>query len=515
MSQPSGRTMYLAVLVSVFLVPVQGPPQHGKHDQAEEQNIGNQVWSALTQNNWTARDIDCSKKDYYPVRANLCCRKCPAGTYVADSCKTLYTRGNCQPCTKGEDYTEYPNGLDSCLACHSCREDQEVVSPCSAQNNTVCQCKAGKFCSPEQSCEICRKCRTSCPEGQTVKTACTPTSDTVCEIKISPARRPSAGEIAAIVLVISLVIGCVMFLLACYWKKIECCKATGNSQANGCRNQCQALAVLSRLQSKFGNGVHQDAEQRADCDRTLKEVATESNHDSATTNHENEHNGRTRDPTSRSTGTNSVQDIRSAATTGEKLANDLSQDQDERMNLLPGSSTRFVQSSPGMTSGSVSDPLLGKPQLKPQMGILSPPHARAEASCTGDASLSHSFSTQPGEQSPVQCKESPHPFQLVEELSQSKDLSQYFPYVLDDVPIRKFKEFMRKLQLTENEIDEAERNNANNIREGHYQMLCIWSQKQGKKASITFLLQTLCDMELVKAANDIYQCIVSHGTKVH
>ncbi|GCC43690.1 hypothetical protein chiPu_0027875, partial [Chiloscyllium punctatum] len=65
-----------------------------------------------------------------------------------------------------------------------------------------------------------------CPEGQTVKTACTPTSDTVCEIKISPARRPSAGEIAAIVLVISLVIGCVMFLLACYWKKIECCKAT-------------------------------------------------------------------------------------------------------------------------------------------------------------------------------------------------------------------------------------------------------------------------------------------------
>ncbi|XP_060712573.1 tumor necrosis factor receptor superfamily member 21-like [Hemiscyllium ocellatum] len=504
--------MYLAVLVSVFLVPVRGLPQHGKHDQAEEQNLGNQARSALTQNNWTAQDIDYSKKDYYPVRADLFCLKCPAGTYVADSCMTPFTRGKCLPCTEGEDYTEYPNGLGSCLPCHSCREDQEVVSPCSAQSNTVCQCNTGTFCSQEQSCEICRKCRTSCPEGQTVKTACTPTSDIVCEEKISPARSLSAGEIVAIVSIIPVVIGCV--LLAWYSKKLECCKVTGNSQANGCRNQWPALAVLSMLQSKFGNGVHQEAEQRADCDRTLNEVVTDSNHDSATTGHENEHGSRTRDPSSRSTGTSSV-DMRSTATTGEKVADDLSQDQDERMSLLPGSSTRFVQSSPGTTSGSMSDSLLGKPQLKPQMGIFSPPHARAEASCPGNASLSHPFSTQPEEQSPVQCKESPHPFQLAEELSQSKDLSQYFPYFLDYVPIRRFKEFMRKLQLTENEIDEAERNNANNIREGHYQMLRIWSQKQGKKASITFLLQTLCDMELVKAANDIYQCIVSHGTKVH
>ncbi|NXT83643.1 TNR23 factor, partial [Zapornia atra] len=79
------------------------------------------------------------------------------GTYVAQHCSIPHSRGKCSPCTQGETYTGHENGLEECLLCRQCREDEITVGPCTVTHDTECQCKQGYFCPPE-GCEACQKC---------------------------------------------------------------------------------------------------------------------------------------------------------------------------------------------------------------------------------------------------------------------------------------------------------------------------------------------------------------------
>ncbi|NXV76480.1 TNR22 factor, partial [Atlantisia rogersi] len=81
------------------------------------------------------------------------------GTYVAQHCSVPHARGKCSPCTRGETYTAHENGLEECLLCRQCREDQVTVEPCTVTHDTKCQCKQGYFCSSEV-CEVCQQCST-------------------------------------------------------------------------------------------------------------------------------------------------------------------------------------------------------------------------------------------------------------------------------------------------------------------------------------------------------------------
>ncbi|KFV43708.1 Tumor necrosis factor receptor superfamily member 10B, partial [Gavia stellata] len=79
------------------------------------------------------------------------------GTYVAQHCSAPHVRGRCVPCTEGEGYTAYENGLEGCLLCRQCKEDQITLRPCTLMHDTECQCKQGYFC-PAEGCEICQRC---------------------------------------------------------------------------------------------------------------------------------------------------------------------------------------------------------------------------------------------------------------------------------------------------------------------------------------------------------------------
>ncbi|XP_051496886.1 tumor necrosis factor receptor superfamily member 10B-like isoform X2 [Apus apus] len=119
-------------------------------------------------------------EDFYQVQdSHLYCRKCPAGTYVAEHCKEQNGSSKCLPCKKDE-YIEYPNDFPKCLGCQTCREDQVELSPCRATSNTQCVCRNGTFCSPDHPCEMCQKCRPRCPEGEVELAPCTPHSDRRC-----------------------------------------------------------------------------------------------------------------------------------------------------------------------------------------------------------------------------------------------------------------------------------------------------------------------------------------------
>ncbi|XP_069713832.1 tumor necrosis factor receptor superfamily member 10A-like isoform X2 [Phaenicophaeus curvirostris] len=108
-----------------------------------------------------------------------CCLSCPAGTYVAQHCPAPHSRGRCAPCIEGESYTAHENGLEACLPCRECKEDQITLRPCTLTSDAECQCKQGYFC-PAGGCEICQKCSTTCPEGKEIVQNCNATTDLEC-----------------------------------------------------------------------------------------------------------------------------------------------------------------------------------------------------------------------------------------------------------------------------------------------------------------------------------------------
>lgn len=122
----------------------------------------------------------CDVSEY--LLEGRCCQQCAAGTHVFTPCTENHGLSICDPCTDGEDFTEFPNGLGRCLSCTFCRtKDQIQVAPCTRVADTRCQCKEGTYCVPNDDCDLfCSTC-SRCSEGEHEKLPCTPTTDTICE----------------------------------------------------------------------------------------------------------------------------------------------------------------------------------------------------------------------------------------------------------------------------------------------------------------------------------------------
>ncbi|XP_021258967.1 tumor necrosis factor receptor superfamily member 10A-like isoform X2 [Numida meleagris] len=119
----------------------------------------------------------CREGEYLYERS--CCVLCPAGTYVVQHCKTPHSMGICDSCTEGKGYTAHANGLEECLLCRQCKDDQITLRTCTVTSDTECQCKQGYFC-PAEGCEICQRCSQTCPEGKEIVQTCNATMDLGC-----------------------------------------------------------------------------------------------------------------------------------------------------------------------------------------------------------------------------------------------------------------------------------------------------------------------------------------------
>ncbi|XP_028852445.1 tumor necrosis factor receptor superfamily member 10B-like isoform X3 [Denticeps clupeoides] len=165
-----------------------------------------------------ARDVSCRESLGY-THDDMCCLKCPAGTYVKDHCMETFQRGSCEPC--GFDtYTEHDNGLNQCLWCTKCRSDQESVKRCTSTQDTECRCKAGFFCPTDQACEVCKRCR-SCKEDEVEVKNCTPTSNTDCKKKTAV-----VGTVAGLCAMIVIIVACYLKI-----KRPKICKHREMSEA--------------------------------------------------------------------------------------------------------------------------------------------------------------------------------------------------------------------------------------------------------------------------------------------
>ncbi|XP_052434085.1 tumor necrosis factor receptor superfamily member 1A [Carassius gibelio] len=88
-------------------------------------------------------------------------------------------------------------------------------------------------------------------------------------------------------------------------------------------------------------------------------------------------------------------------------------------------------------------------------------------------------------------------------------IHEFFYFVLDEVPIGRFKELVRRLGVSEQNIDRAEQDHRNS-KDAHYQMLKVWSDSGSGGGNnvlpwhrIQMFVDTLKDMYLVNCADNI------------
>ncbi|XP_006911048.1 tumor necrosis factor receptor superfamily member 10B-like isoform X3 [Pteropus alecto] len=111
----------------------------------------------------------------------------------------------------------HSNREDECLPCTQCRDDEEVVTPCSPQSDQQCQCREGAFYCDSVLCrENCYRC-TRC-KGAVLQT-CNATRDTIC----APETNPEPGNPQVywfhIILVVFVVVVMVIHIVVIVCKK--------------------------------------------------------------------------------------------------------------------------------------------------------------------------------------------------------------------------------------------------------------------------------------------------------
>lgn len=89
-------------------------------------------------------------------------------------------------------------------------------------------------------------------------------------------------------------------------------------------------------------------------------------------------------------------------------------------------------------------------------------------------------------------------------------LRQSFETFIKNVPLNKWKTFMRALGLTDHDIDIAEADEKG-VNDQHFHMLRTWLTKKGKEATLNILLDTLCAIELRGVMKSVQDELISQG----
>ncbi|NWV27819.1 TNR25 factor, partial [Origma solitaria] len=120
--------------------------------------------------------------------AHHCCTPCPAGTFLSKPCTSPENSSECRVCPAGTFRTQ-PNTLSECQACYECDRQafQSVLSNCSATSNVACGCEPGHFrvCRHPQctdfSCQKCQPCT-----GRLIQRPCSEDEDALCDSSCKP-----------------------------------------------------------------------------------------------------------------------------------------------------------------------------------------------------------------------------------------------------------------------------------------------------------------------------------------
>ncbi|XP_074493701.1 hematopoietic death receptor isoform X1 [Sebastes fasciatus] len=158
----------------------------------------------------TLSDVHC-RDDLEYSNGNLCCLKCPAGTRMLSACTRSGEKGKCVECDDGT-FIQHASDLKQCFPCTPCRLDQEIVRPCTHIQNAECQCRLGRFCAPDEACEVCRKC-SRCKQDEEIVRNCTHDANTECKKMQPKDGSGSASAKASVIVPTVLVAGGIIFAI--------------------------------------------------------------------------------------------------------------------------------------------------------------------------------------------------------------------------------------------------------------------------------------------------------------
>ncbi|KAM8924730.1 tumor necrosis factor receptor superfamily member 1A [Pelodytes ibericus] len=121
----------------------------------------------------------CSDDEYRPTGVNHCCKKCFSGYKRVSDCLEKGQVTKCEKCQAGQ-YYDKPNFAKQCKRCSRCTPSlgQVMLSPCSAEKNTVCGCPSGQFQTLAGTTFKCQNC-SHCVNGKKLF-PCHGYNDTIC-----------------------------------------------------------------------------------------------------------------------------------------------------------------------------------------------------------------------------------------------------------------------------------------------------------------------------------------------
>lgn len=109
------------------------------------------------------------EKEYYEPKHQVCCSRCPPGTFVAAECNHSQDTV-CAMCAENS-YNEHWNHLSICQMCRPCDLvlGFEEIAPCTSHRKTECRCQPGMFCAHrDPECVFC-ELLSECPPGTEVE----------------------------------------------------------------------------------------------------------------------------------------------------------------------------------------------------------------------------------------------------------------------------------------------------------------------------------------------------------
>ncbi|XP_077398769.1 tumor necrosis factor receptor superfamily, member a [Vanacampus margaritifer] len=387
----------------------------------------------------------------------LCCLNCQAGTFVQKECERDHQQGACAPCEQGHTYTEHSNGMDRCLPCTHCRQDEMETASCTTTSDTRCQCRAGTFCVPDQACEVCKRCA-KCKAGEEEVKKCTHFSNTVCRkrdpspTQTPPGRTPPTPASPRDIMVP--VLSCLVFAmvaggLAMWWFAAKRCSFQGMCA----KSHCDTSEIIKIP-------IDESAPTAEEC-----------------------------------------QNSRNAGLEGD--------------HSRPESRPLLQETQAGMTNNKASPPLEDEDR---GLGDSLPNTTSSSQTSLSALPTAASSGGDSPQQSPEPCRmsatamEDPLQHRLLPLQESEKSLKKSFDLFDKYLDVRIHNKFFRMIGVSDNHIRLAEGGAAG---DKVYELLKNWMQQQGLKADINHLLQVLLDLDQRRSAESIASEALRRGYYKH
>ena len=110
------------------------------------------------------------------LNSKRCCTLCPPGSGVITPCSPD-NNTVCEPCVADGTFSSDYSHIDTCRPCHQCQAYSHMTHACNTTHDTQCECDWNYFYhTPTRTCRPC----TRCAPGSGVWRACNGSADTEC-----------------------------------------------------------------------------------------------------------------------------------------------------------------------------------------------------------------------------------------------------------------------------------------------------------------------------------------------